>query len=369
MEPISVIIWLWLSWGVTSMLLDKGEAAQESDDKAAGTGGDEQDNTEAVRRNLRERLDANTEDARQTDWGNPGWWLRALLGAAWKPVTDVRRGGQWVRDRFDRDDDTSGDTAQASDDDRRDDGQDDGRNDGDRHADDQRAQDQDDQRGGDQREADDRSDEDDGREDDERPGAERGEDDQASDDDDDDDDDASAYWRRWWQRRRRSRADEHDGADHDGDQGEDYEVEVVGTYPNRDSDPRALRPAVRELTAPQDGEARPEESYDDLPDRSDDHPDDRRGAGELPAPKHTVRDDYTVLWGRWRMRRHVEVERAAAEAEADAAPIAPIEVGPARRPRCRIPAAEPSRRPLPRVTLRRRCRPSFHRARPGRWPP
>ncbi|WP_329430936.1 hypothetical protein OG339_48145 (plasmid) [Streptosporangium sp. NBC_01495] len=38
--------------------------------------------------------------ARITDWGNLGWWGRAILAAAWTPVIDLRKGRKWGWDKY-----------------------------------------------------------------------------------------------------------------------------------------------------------------------------------------------------------------------------------------------------------------------------
>ena len=125
MDPITIIVWLWLSWGVTSMLV-RGERAAAAD---AAVGDPEPDtpapppappapesapagDSRTFRQRVADRVrgwvgqaDANADGTRTTDWGNPGWWLRVLLAAAWTPVRDIRDGGSYVRAKVRGDDD------------------------------------------------------------------------------------------------------------------------------------------------------------------------------------------------------------------------------------------------------------------------
>lgn len=244
MDPITVIVWLWLSWGATRMLLAKNGADDSADAQDSGDSGSD-DAQESAGRSLRERLgsvrerlDANTMAARETNWGNAGWWLRALLGAAWTPVSDMRRAGRWARTASDRRDER-------------------GRNRDDR---DERGGDDHDDRDERDREERDRDDHDDH---DDRDHDERGGDDR----DDHDDRDDRDRDERGDDERDRDDHDERGGDDHDdrdrgrgrgGDerrQGEDYKVEVVGTRPTHE--PSALGPPIPALTAPSSSVLRP----------------------------------------------------------------------------------------------------------------
>jgi hypothetical protein len=264
MDPITVIVWLWLSWGATRMLLAKNSADEPSTGDSADAqdsgDSDSDDPQESAGRSLREwlgsvreRLDANAMAARETNWGNAGWWLRALLGAAWTPVSDLRRAGRWARTSSDRRDERGRD-----------------RDDRDERDRDERGDDERDERSGDDRDdRDERDDRDDQDKRDERSGDDRDDRDERGGDDHDDHND----------RDERDR-DERSGDDHDdhderderderdrgrgGDgwgrndrrQGEDYEVEVVGTRPTHE--PSALGPPIPALTAPSPPAPRPE---------------------------------------------------------------------------------------------------------------
>lgn len=250
MEPISIIIWLWLSWGVTSMLLtkdstDDAPASKAAESDAAGESGADS-SEESVRRSLRERLDANAAAARKTDWGNPGWWLRALAGAAWSPVKDLTRAGRWARGAGGRHDDQNDDQDVPDVDAPESGGGEDRREDDRREGDDRRDEDEsaDEEADPDPRGDSDPDADEPGGGEDERPDSERGE---RRDSDDDEDEDTS-YWRRWRRGRRHHRTDDDDPDPRQGEEAEDYEVEVVGTRPAHE--PAALRPPVPALTAP-----------------------------------------------------------------------------------------------------------------------
>lgn len=106
MEPITFLLWMWLTWGTVRMMTGardsapaaaqaakparsvkpaKGSAPAEAVTPPAGWAG---------------RADAAARAARTTDWGNPGWWLRAALASAWTPLSDLRKGRRWAWDKY-----------------------------------------------------------------------------------------------------------------------------------------------------------------------------------------------------------------------------------------------------------------------------
>src|SRR5690242_18115263 len=104
---------MWLTWGTVRMFTgakDEATALAPSSPARTGraraatpaaTGGKKAERAEQPV-GWAQRADAAARAARTTDWGNPGWWLRAALAAAWTPVADLRKGRKWYQDRKER---------------------------------------------------------------------------------------------------------------------------------------------------------------------------------------------------------------------------------------------------------------------------
>ncbi len=106
MDPITFILWMYLSWGITRMFFrgDSDAAPEEPAPAEAGPRPTPAADETAARRSLWERirdsLDGHADDVRrERDWSNLGWWLKGLLGAAWTPIRDVRQAKKWTDDK------------------------------------------------------------------------------------------------------------------------------------------------------------------------------------------------------------------------------------------------------------------------------
>lgn len=218
MDPITFAVWIWLTWGVGRMFLrdhpHSTPAPAGPPEQEPARGADDAQARLTLRERAAERVrrfvdaaDTVADEARRTDWGNAGWWLRALLAAAWMPLRDVRYGARWAKakvdDRRRRPDDTSGDAETDTPD-----------------LDDEAAQPDDDQ----------------------PSGREQG--------------DSEGRGRREERRRQQT------SQPRDPDEGDlEYEVEVIGTTPNTPR-PGQLPPPIRQLEAADD-------ATPDQPEQSD----------------------------------------------------------------------------------------------------
>ncbi|MFC3981403.1 hypothetical protein [Streptosporangium jomthongense] len=92
MEPITFILWMWVTWGTVRMMTGKNPSSESASPETAPA-------ADTPRVGWAQRADEAAARARTTDWGNPGWWLRAGLAAAWTPVSDLRKARAWYKDR------------------------------------------------------------------------------------------------------------------------------------------------------------------------------------------------------------------------------------------------------------------------------
>ncbi|MDP9850324.1 hypothetical protein [Streptosporangium lutulentum] len=105
MEPITFLLWIWLTWGTVRMFTGPKDGTQAQSTFKRATAPTAAKAVKAAapvagRAGWAQRADAAARAARTTDWGNPGWWLRAALAAAWSPVTDLRKGREWAWDKY-----------------------------------------------------------------------------------------------------------------------------------------------------------------------------------------------------------------------------------------------------------------------------
>lgn len=91
MEPMTFIIWMWLTWGAARLFFP-GDTSPEADTALVDAEGDEQPDSPGFWK----RVTSGGDNARNTEWGNPGWWAGALLGAALAPLRDIRKGAAWA---------------------------------------------------------------------------------------------------------------------------------------------------------------------------------------------------------------------------------------------------------------------------------
>lgn len=92
MEPITFILWMWVTWGTVRMMTGKSPSSESASSETAPA-------PDTPRTGWAQRADEAAARARATDWGNPGWWLRAALAAAWTPVSDLRKARTWYKGR------------------------------------------------------------------------------------------------------------------------------------------------------------------------------------------------------------------------------------------------------------------------------
>lgn len=109
MEPITFLLWMWLTWGTVRMFgAARTSSTPAKDTKAtaarpartSATIGATPDAATPRRGWVRRADEAAASTARTTDWGNAGWWLRAALAAAWTPVADLRKARKWGWDKY-----------------------------------------------------------------------------------------------------------------------------------------------------------------------------------------------------------------------------------------------------------------------------
>jgi hypothetical protein len=117
MEPITFLLWMWLTWGsfrlFTAKAPESSTPESSTTDSAPRVGSARADTPAdpATRPGMWERLagrardwiqraDTGTRNARRAEWGNPSWWARAALAAAWAPLADLRKGRRWAWDKF-----------------------------------------------------------------------------------------------------------------------------------------------------------------------------------------------------------------------------------------------------------------------------
>lgn len=115
MEPITVLLWLWLTWGTVRMMTGAHRTAPAAEPVQGKKPRPAPAPEEAPRPGWARRADdAAARAAHATDWANPGWWVRAALAAAWTPIADLRaaRRARQARDHQGAGDDTP-ETADA----------------------------------------------------------------------------------------------------------------------------------------------------------------------------------------------------------------------------------------------------------------